>query len=298
MNHLNIEPKTELVPVDKIAVVNPRVRNQKVFREIVSNIAAIGLKRPITVARRVELGEPRYELVCGQGRLEAFQALGQTVIPAIVIDAGNEDCMIMSLVENLARRQHRSGELLSDIAGMKQRGYSPAEISKKTDLSVEYVRGVIRLIENSEDRLLKAVETKQMPLSVAVEIASADDTEIQQVLQQAYDQKLLRGNRLSKAKRLIEQRRRTGKKLRVEDRGKRRPMSVEAVMKKYREDTQKKRILVRKADLTRGRLLFVVEALRKIFNDAHLKTLLQTEGLDSLPKNLNDRLYSEGGVQL
>ena len=63
---------------------------------------------------------------------------------------------------------------------MKQRGYSPAEISKKTDLSVEYVRGVIRLIENNEDRLLKAVETKQMPLSVAVEIASADDTEIQQ----------------------------------------------------------------------------------------------------------------------
>ena len=100
MNHLDVEPKAELVPVDKIAVVNPRVRNQKVFREIVSNIAAIGLKRPITVARRVEAGEPRYELVCGQGRLEAFQALGQIEIPAIVIDAGNEDCMIMSLVEN------------------------------------------------------------------------------------------------------------------------------------------------------------------------------------------------------
>jgi ParB family chromosome partitioning protein len=298
MNHLDVEPKTELVPVDKITVVNPRVRNQKTFREIVSNIAAIGLKRPITVARRAESGEARYELVCGQGRLEAFQALGQTEIPAIVIDAGNEDCMIMSLVENLARRQHRSGELLSDIAGMKQRGYSPIEISKKTDLSVEYVRGVIRLIENSEDRLLKAVETKQMPLSVAVEIASADDTEIQQVLQQAYDQKLLRGNRLSKAKRLIEQRRRTGKKLRIEDKSKRRPMSVEAVMKKYREDTQKKRTLVRKADLTRGRLLFIVEALRKIFDDDHLKTLLQAEGLDSLPKNLNDRISSEAGAQL
>src|SRR5882757_4438227 len=143
MNHLDVEPRAELVPVDKIAVVNPRVRNQKVFREIVSNIAAIGLKRPITVARRVVADEPRYELVCGQGRLEAFQALGQSAIPAIVIDADNEDCMIMSLVENLARRQHRSGELLSDIEGLKRRGYTPAEIAKKTDLTIEYVRGII-----------------------------------------------------------------------------------------------------------------------------------------------------------
>jgi ParB family transcriptional regulator, chromosome partitioning protein len=288
-------PMAELIPVGSVSVVNPRVRNQKVFREIVSNIAAIGLKRPITVARRAEKDGLRYELVCGQGRLEAFQALGQSTIPAIVIDADDENCMIMSLVENLARRQHQSKELLSDIGGLKQRGYTPGEIAKKTDLTIEYVRGVIRLIETGEDRLLKAVETKQIPLSVAVEIASVDDAEIQQVLQQAYDQKLLRGNRLTKAKRLIEQRRRRGKKIRAEDGTRRRPMSVDAVMKKYREDTQKKRALVRKADMTRGRLIFIVEALRKILADDHFKTLLKAEGLDSLPRNLSGRLHAELG---
>jgi ParB family transcriptional regulator, chromosome partitioning protein len=66
-------------------------------------------------------------------------------------------------------------------------------------------------------------------------------------------------------------------------------MSVEAVMKKYREDTQKKRALVRKSDLTRGRLIFIIEALRKILADDSFKTLLKAEGLDSLPKNLNVR---------
>ena len=37
----------ELIPIDKISVVNPRVRNRKVFDEIVENIAELGLKRPI-----------------------------------------------------------------------------------------------------------------------------------------------------------------------------------------------------------------------------------------------------------
>ena len=60
----------ELIPLDRITVVNPRVRNLKVFKEIVANIAELGLKRPITVARRDgDDGDPSYELVCGQGCL-------------------------------------------------------------------------------------------------------------------------------------------------------------------------------------------------------------------------------------
>jgi len=43
---------TELIAVDAITVVNPRIRNQKVFDGIVANIAELGLKRPITVAAR------------------------------------------------------------------------------------------------------------------------------------------------------------------------------------------------------------------------------------------------------
>jgi ParB family transcriptional regulator, chromosome partitioning protein len=107
--------KLETIPIERIDVINPRARNKKIFREIISNIADIGLKRPITVARHEDADGPRYALVCGQGRLEAYQALGQKEIPANVIEANMEDCMVMSLVENLARRQHRSIDLLHDI---------------------------------------------------------------------------------------------------------------------------------------------------------------------------------------
>ena len=102
------ESRVELIAVERINVINPRVRNKKIFKDIISNIAELGLKRPITITRRGEGDSSRYDLVCGQGRLEAYQALGQQEIPAIVVDANTEDCLVMSLVENLARRQHRS----------------------------------------------------------------------------------------------------------------------------------------------------------------------------------------------
>ena len=45
-----------------------------------------------------------YLLVCGEGRLNAFRILGETHIPALVVDVTDEDAFIMSLAENIARR--------------------------------------------------------------------------------------------------------------------------------------------------------------------------------------------------
>jgi ParB family transcriptional regulator, chromosome partitioning protein len=97
----NDAPKVDLIPIDRITVVNPRVRNKKVFNEIVSNIAELGLKRPITVAKREGTEGIRYDLICGQGRLEAYLSLGQREIPALVVEADGEDCLVMSLIEKL-----------------------------------------------------------------------------------------------------------------------------------------------------------------------------------------------------
>ncbi len=283
-------PSVELIPVDQITVVNPRVRNMKIFRDIVANIEKIGLKRPITVTRRQHPEGPRYDLVCGQGRLEAYRALGQTEIPALIIDADTEDCLVMSLVENCARRQHRAIDLLHDIEGLKRRGYKEGEIARKTDLSVDYVRGVIRLLEKGEHRLLRAVESGQIPVSVAVDIAETDDAGTQRALQQAYEKNILRGRKLLIAKRVVEQRRHRGKGLQTNSPKRNRAISADALLRAYREDTHKKRLLIRKAEATRDRLVFVTEALRELFADENLVTLLRAEGLDTVPRNLADRL--------
>ena len=284
----------ELIPCERITVINPRVRNKKIFKEIVSNIAELGLKRPITVTRQDDADGPRYALVCGQGRLEAYQALGQHEIPAIVIEANSEDCMVMSLVENLARRQHRAIDLLHDVEGLKRRGYNDTAIAAKTGLTIEYIKAVLRLLKNGEHRLLRAVEAKQIPVSVAIDIAGAADGETQTILQQAYEKKLLRGSKLIAARRLIEQRQRRGKGLRINgiSNGKRRDrtLSSNALIRAYQEDVDRKRLLIRKAETTRNRLVFVTEAMRKLFGDENFVTLLRAEGLDTLPRNLATRI--------
>jgi len=287
-------PAVEMIPIGLVTVVNPRVRSKRIFKEIVANIAELGLKRPVTVARREHPNGPRYELVCGQGRLEAYRALGQREIPALIVDADAEDCLVMSLVENCARRQHRAIDLLHDIEGLKHRGYSQAEIARKTGLSLEYVRGVIRLLEKGEHRLLRAVEGGQIPVSTAVEIAEADDIGVQQALQQAYEQNLLRGRKLLIAKRVIEQRRRRGKGLRTTGAKGKSTLSSDELLRAYRQETDKKRLLIRKAETTRGRLVFVTEALRNLLADEHFVTLLRAEGLDTLPRPLADRFRASG----
>lgn len=283
---------TELIAVNAITVVNPRVRNQKVFDEIVANIAELGLKRPITVAARNDetSGDLAYELVCGQGRLEAFRALGQEKIPAIVITASSEDCLVMSLVENLARRQHHSLDLLRDIKRLKDCGYAEREIAAKTQLSNKYVHGVIRLLESHEHRLLRAVESGKIPVSVAVDIADADDVNVQTVLRKAYESKLLRGGRLLTAKRLVEARLKHGKGQATSSERSRKNLSVEALMKTYQDDVERKKILLRKAGATRSEILFLTQSLKTLLSDENFVTLLRAEGLAKIPKTIADRL--------
>ena len=248
-------PTVEMIPIDRITVVNPRVRNKKIFKSITENISQIGLKRPITVSKRKDKDGARYDLVCGQGRLEAYQNLGQTEIPALVVNADAGDCMVMSLVENLARRQHRAIDLLQDIDGLKQRGYNDIEIANKTGLTPEYVHGVSGLLTKGEHRLLRAVETGQVPLTVAVDIANSGDAEVQNALQHAYENNLLRGRKLLIAKRLVEQRRQRGKGLsnKPSPRGQG-TMSSAALLRAYKQDTEKKSLMIRKADVARNKL--------------------------------------------
>jgi ParB family chromosome partitioning protein len=283
---------TELIAVDAITVINPRIRNQKIFHEIVANIAELGLKRPITVAARNDetSGDLAYELVCGQGRLEAFKALKQEKIPAIVINASSEDCLVMSLVENLARRQHHSLDLLRDIKRLKDSGYTEPEIANKTQLSIKYVHGVIRLLESHEHRLLRAVESGKIPVSVAVDIADAEDVNVQTVLRKAYESKLLRGGRLLTAKRLIEARLKHGKGQATSNGSSRKNLSIQALMKTYQDEVERKKILLRKAGATRSEMLFLTQSLKTLLSDENFVTLLRAEGLTNIPKTIADRL--------
>jgi ParB family transcriptional regulator, chromosome partitioning protein len=280
-----------MIPIDQILILNPRQRGKMKFQQIVENIAKLGLKKPITVARNQAPGELPYLLVCGQGRIEAFKALGETEIPAVIIDATKEEQLLMSLIENLARRQHTAIEMVRQIKTLKERGYRFSEIAEKTDLTITYVRGIVKLLDQGEERLLQAVEKGQIPVSIAVTIASSDDQAVQAALKDAYEKNDLRGKALLRARRLVDSRKNRGKSIR---RGVRiykdRNEASKDLLKTYRDETARQRIVIQKSKICETRLLFVVSALKQLFRDENFVNLLRAEGLDTLPQFLADRI--------
>jgi ParB family chromosome partitioning protein len=281
--------EVQMVAVDAITVLNPRARNRRVFHELITSIAHLGLKKPITVSRRAS--DAGYDLVCGQGRLEAFIALGQSEIPAIVIETSQEDCYVMSLVENLARRHPGSLELMREIGALKGRGYNNAEIAAKTDFTPDYIAAICYLLEHGEERLVIAVERGVMPANIAMEIARASDGDVQRALAEAYENKLLPGNQVLAIRRIILQRSQRRKK---PHRGRGVPhtgkVTAASLIKSYEDETQRQRVLVRKADLAQTRLTFVVNALRRLFADEEFLTLLRAEAMHTLPRPLAEQL--------
>ena len=287
-----------MIPINQINVLNPRSRNKVVFQSIVGNISNLGLKKPITVARRPRSADAKpYDLVCGQGRLEAYVALGQAEIPAIVREATREECFLMGLVENLARRQTSSLELLREISNLKSRGYSITEIARKIDLAKSYVQEIAKLLEHGEERLIAAVDRGQIPLSVATRIANADEAGTQRALCEAYEDKRLRGRKLVVVRRIIEERKTKGKRFNPGVRRKSgRLQSAEAMVRAYRQEADRQRRLVKKAQLTEHRLLFIVSAVKRLFGDPNFVTLLRAERLETLPTYLAERIQvSEKG---
>ena len=285
-----VAQKVEMIPIDRITIVNPRLRNRKVFKEIVENIAKIGLKRPITVTRRDDADPPSYDLICGQGRLEAFRELGQSEVPALVVKADPEDCLVASLVENCARRQHQAIDLLQDIGGMRVRGYSDTEIASKTGLSYDYVHAVGRLLERGEKRLLRAVEAGYLPISVAMQICEADDHGVQAALHDAYDNNLLRGKNLLAARKLVELRQRTGKGRPALSDRKRSALSSDGIVRVFEEDTERKRLMIKRSQATRGKLVFITQALGQLSKDERFMALAEDENLTDMPARIAERI--------
>ncbi|MEX3634979.1 ParB N-terminal domain-containing protein [Paraburkholderia sp. BR14320] len=288
-----------MIPLEQIEVINPRERDAKVFAEIVNNIQLIGLKKPIKVTpRRTADGVQKYLLVCGEGRLKAYQKLGEPTIPALVVDVTDEDAFIMSLAENVARRWYRPLELLEGIRQLQVRGYGAKTIAEKTGLKQEYVYGILKLLNDGEERLVIAVESGRIPLTAALMIAGAGDSDsaVQAALQEAYESGKLRGKNLMTARRIIERRKTLGRSSNRIMSKKATDITTSSLVRAYQTEVARQKAMVRKSEFAQQRLMLVIGALRQLFADENFVNLLRAEGLATLPKYLSERVWSGGST--
>lgn len=285
------ESRVRMIPVDRIRVVNPRVRDQKKFAKIVESIARLGLKKPITVTpgKAADDGSETFDLVCGQGRLEAFISLGQREIPAIVRGLSKTDGLLASLIENIARRRGRALDQIKMIQWMKDQGHSFTDIAAKTGLGAEYIKDILNLLRNGEERLLEAVLHGKIPLTIAMGIAGSSDEHSQKLLMEAYEKKEMNQKTLYIFKRIVDLRRVVGKGYGGRKSGGSIRPSTESMVRAYRLETQRQKIMVRKAKLCEARLLSVSAAMRVLVADEDYINLLRAEELQTMPKFLAER---------
>ena len=113
-------------------------------------------------------------------------------------------------------------------------------------------------------------------------------------MMEAYTQNKLRGKKLLAVRRILEMRSKRGGSLpdqafgRYE--GPRRPLTSEAMVRTYQQEAERQKVLIKKAEVTQGKLMFVTEALKSLMIDEAFISLLKTEGLNALPALLHQRM--------
>jgi ParB family chromosome partitioning protein len=127
---------------------NPRqprqVFEEEAFEELKASIQQVGLLQPIVVR---ELTHGRYELVMGERRWRAAQALGMELIPAIIRDTRDDEMLRDALLENIHRAQLNP---LEEAAAYQQLlaefGATHEELARRIGRSRPQISNTIRLL--------------------------------------------------------------------------------------------------------------------------------------------------------
>jgi ParB/RepB/Spo0J family partition protein len=144
------EPPATLLQIEtsKIFVSGVNVRRRPGdVTEIEQSIADKGILEPLLV-RPVD---GRYELIIGSRRLEAAKHLGLKTVPAVARSMPDEEALIISLVENIQRRELEPEEEYDAL--MKLRKLNPAiyastdELAKVIGKSRQYVEDRIAAVQ-------------------------------------------------------------------------------------------------------------------------------------------------------
>ncbi|HEY2950508.1 MAG TPA: ParB/RepB/Spo0J family partition protein [Micromonosporaceae bacterium] len=135
------------IPVSAI-VPNPRQPRQafdeESMEELTSSIREVGLLQPIVVR---ELGRDKYEVVMGERRWRAAQAVDRATIPAIIRDTRDDAMLRDALMENIHRANLNP---LEEAAAYQQLleefGATHDELARRIGRSRPQISNTIRLL--------------------------------------------------------------------------------------------------------------------------------------------------------
>lgn len=119
--------------------------------ELADSIRMHGILQPLTVRRR---NGGRYELVAGERRLRAAMICGLTEVPCLVLEVNRESSCLLSLIENLQRRDLdflEEAQALERLISMFS--LSQEEVAARVGKSQSAVANKLRLLRLPQEAL-------------------------------------------------------------------------------------------------------------------------------------------------
>jgi len=276
----------EEIQIDRIKVINSRNREQEQFEMNAQSINEVGLLKPIRINDKFVERSGMYELICGEGRLLAHQQLGHDTILAEVVTCSRKDAYLQSLVENIARTKPGTMDFARELKRLHDEGWSYKQIAQIACKNEHYIRDLIRLVEKGEERLIHGVETGVFPMKFATQVVSTDDTQIQNVLMDAFDAGIVTTNNFAQARKIITARSRESKRKQTA-----KQYSVGQLRQDIADATKVKTSYVREARTKENRFMTLLGGINTLWKDAEFLKILREEKLAKRPELVGDSSY-------
>ena len=160
-------PEVQHLRID--AIVPNRYQPRQTFSpqelaELTASLKQNGLLQPILVRRK---GDGIYELISGERRWRAAKEAGLETIQAVIRNCGDEESVVLALIENIQRADLNPMELAKTYHRMMNEfGLTQDTIAQRVDCERSSVANIVRLI-NLPLEIQQLIETNQLSMGHA-----------------------------------------------------------------------------------------------------------------------------------
>ena len=160
-------PEVQHLRID--AIVPNRYQPRQTFSpqelaELTASLKQSGLLQPILVRRK---GDGIYELISGERRWRAAKEAGLETIQAVIRNCGDEESVVLALVENLQRADLNPMEMARAYHRMMNEfGLTQDIIAQRVGCERSSIANVVRLM-NLPSEIQQLIETNQLSMGHA-----------------------------------------------------------------------------------------------------------------------------------
>ena len=146
------------------------------LEQLAASIKRSGLMQPIVVRSTGNPGQ--WELVAGERRLRAVKSIGQAEVPALVVEATDQEAAELALIENVHREDLNPIERASGLLKLHEGfGLTHKQLAERVGLSRTSITNLLRILE-LDDFSRAAVQRGSLTLGHAKALLSISDPAI------------------------------------------------------------------------------------------------------------------------